>query len=139
MQAIALIGQRAGEVVAQASLYESEPQGFISDNIFVNTVIAVKSALSPHEMLGITHQIELDMGCNTHRNADGSYCDRSLDIDIIACEDMICNDETLILPHPRMHERLFVLEPLCEIAPDWVHPILHRSVLNMRNKLLHKD
>ena len=83
MQAIALIGERIGKMVACSSMYET---------------------------------------C-----ADGSYCDRSLDIDLIACDDLVCHDETLILPHPRMHMRRFVLEPLCEIAPRWMHPILHRT------------
>ena len=127
MQAIALIGERIGTVEAQSSMYQTQAEGFESDNLFMNAVITVRSALEPHEALSRTHQIELDLGCSTHRNADGSYCDRSLDIDLIACDDMVCHDDTLTLPHPRMHMRRFVLEPLCEIAPQWLHPILHRT------------
>ncbi len=127
MQAIALIGERVGTVEAQSSMYETRADGFESDNLFMNAVITVRSALEPHEVLSRTHQIELDLGCSTHRNADGSYCDRSLDIDLIACDDIVCHDDTLTLPHPRMHQRSFVLEPLCEIAPQWLHPILHRT------------
>lgn len=127
MQAIALIGERVGTVEAQSSMYQTQAEGFESDNLFMNAVITVRSALEPHEVLSRTHQIELDLGCSTHRNADGSYCDRSLDIDLIACDDMVCHDDTLTLPHPRMHMRRFVLEPLCEIAPQWLHPILHRT------------
>ena len=131
MQAIALIGERIGEMVACSSMYETRADGFESDNLFMNAVIIVRSALEPHEVLSRTHQIELDLGCSTHRNADGSYCDRSLDIDLIACDDLMCHDETLILPHPRMHMRRFVLEPLCEIAPRWMHPILHRTAFEL--------
>ena len=127
MQAIALIGERVGTVEAQSSMYETRADGFESDNLFMNAVITVRSALEPHEVLSRTHQIELDLGCSTHRNADGSYCDRSLDIDLIACDDIVCHDDTLTLPHPRMHMRRFVLEPLCEMAPQWLHPILHRT------------
>lgn len=127
MQAIALIGERVGTVEAQSSMYQTQAEGFESDNLFMNAVITVRSALEPHEALSRTHQIELDLGCSTHRNADGSYCDRSLDIDLIACDDIVCHDDTLTLPHPRMHQRSFVLEPLCEIAPQWLHPILHRT------------
>ena len=127
MQAIALIGERIGTVEARSSMYQTQAEGFESDNLFMNAVITVRSALEPHEVLSRTHQIELDLGCSTHRNADGSYCDRSLDIDLIACDDLVCHDETLILPHPRMHQRSFVLAPMCEIAPRWMHPILHRT------------
>lgn len=127
MQAIALIGERIGTVEARSSMYETRADGFESDNLFMNAVITVRSALEPHEVLSRTHQIELDLGCSTHRNADGSYCDRSLDIDLIACDDMVCHDDTLTLPHPRMHQRSFVLDPLCEIAPQWMHPLLHRT------------
>lgn len=127
MQAIALIGERIGTVEARSSMYQTQADGFESDNLFMNAVITVRSALEPHEVLSRTHQIELDLGCSTHRNADGSYCDRSLDIDLIACDDMVCHDDTLTLPHPRMHQRSFVLDPLCEIAPRWMHPILQRT------------
>lgn len=126
-RAIDLLGQRAGKVVACSSMYKTVAEGFESDNLFVNVVVAVESDLSPLAMLEVTHRIELDMGCHTHRNPDGSYCDRTLDIDIVACDDVVCDTPTLTLPHPRMHMRRFVLEPLCEIAPDWVHPILNRT------------
>jgi 2-amino-4-hydroxy-6-hydroxymethyldihydropteridine diphosphokinase len=135
MQAIALIGERIGTVEAQSSMYETRADGFESDNLFMNAVITVRSALEPHEVLSRTHQIELDLGCSTHRNADGSYCDRSLDIDLIACDDMVCHDDTLTLPHPRMHLRRFVLDPLCEIAPRWMHPILHRTATQLRDNI----
>lgn len=134
-QAIAMVGERVGNVEATSSMYETEPDGFSSELRFMNAVIAVRSGYSPHEVLRLTHEIELDLGCATHRNPDGSYCDRSLDIDLIACELTVCDDNTLTLPHPRMHLRSFVLDPLCEIAPDWVHPILHKSVRELRNEL----
>ena len=134
-QAIALIGERVGYVVATSSMYETAADGFSSEHRFMNAVIAVRSAHAPHEVLRLTHEIELDLGCTTHRNPDGSYCDRSLDIDLIACEAMVCDDDTLTLPHPRMHLRSFVLDPLCEIAPDWVHPILRKSARELRNEL----
>lgn len=135
MQAIALIGDRIGTVEARSSMYQTQAEGFESDNLFMNAVITVRSALEPHEVLSRTHQIELDLGCSTHRNADGSYCDRSLDIDLIACDDMVCHDDTLTLPHPRMHQRRFVLDPLCEIAPRWMHPILHRTATQLRDNI----
>ena len=136
MQAIALINDRIGHVLARSSMYETTAEGFVSDNLFMNAVVAVDSNYSPHEVLSMTHAIEIELGCTTHRNADGTYCDRSLDIDLIACDDIVCDDELLILPHPRMHQRLFVLEPMCEIAPDWVHPIQHRTTRELCDALL---
>lgn len=134
-RAIALIGERAGKVVARSSFYETVADGFVSDNLFMNAVVAVESDLSPCDMLSVTRAIELDMGCLTHRNADGSYCDRSLDIDILACEDVVCDTPALILPHPRMHLRRFVLEPLCEIAPQWLHPTLSQTAVQLLTSL----
>ena len=131
IQAIALIGERIGTVEARSSMYQTQADGFESDNLFMNAVIIVRSTMMPHDVLAATHRIELDLGCTTHRNADGSYCDRSLDIDLIACDDIVCHDKVLTLPHPRMHMRRFVLEPLCEIAPRWMHPILHRTAFEL--------
>ena len=131
-QAVALMGERLGEVVACSSFYQTVAQGYASDNLFMNAVVALRSDLSPHALLAATQQIEHDLGCDRHRNDDGTYCDRLLDIDMVACEDMVCNDALLILPHPRMHERLFVLDPLCEITSEWKHPLLQLTANEMR-------
>ena len=135
-QAIAMMGERIGTIEASSSMYETKADGYESDNLFMNCVIALRSTLEPHTLLQQTHQIEIDLGCTTHRNADGSYCDRSIDIDLIACEDTVCNDNILTLPHPRMHTRMFVLQPLCEIAPQWMHPILHRTASQLLDEII---
>lgn len=133
--AIDMMGQRVGKIVAVSSFYETEAEGFVSENRFVNAVAEVHSTMTPHEVLLLLQQIERDMGCYAHRNEDGTYCDRMIDLDIIACDDVVCDDDILTLPHPRMHQRRFVLEPLCEIAPEWIHPHLHLSAIVLLQKL----
>lgn len=135
MNAIAELSIRAGEIEAVSSLYETHPEGFDSQHSFLNAAIALRSNLSPTEMIETTRNIEHALGSLTHRNLDGSYCDRTIDIDIIACDDIILQTEELTIPHPRMHLRRFVLDPLCEIAPKWIHPLLHESVTALRDKL----
>ena len=135
MNAIAELSIRAGEIEAVSSLYETHPEGFDSQHSFLNAAIALRSNLSPTEMIETTRNIEHALGSLTHRNPDGSYRDRTIDIDIIACDDIILQTEELTIPHPRMHLRRFVLDPLCEIAPKWIHPLLHESVTALRDKL----
>lgn len=135
MNAIAELSIRAGEIEAVSSLYETHPEGFDSQHSFLNAAIALRSNLSPTEMIETTRNIEHALGSLTHRNPDGSYRDRTIDIDIIACDDIILQTEELTIPHPRMHLRRFVLDPLCEIAPQWIHPLLHESVTALRDKL----
>lgn len=133
--AIELMKERVGSIESCSSMYETKADGFESDHLFMNAVVVIRSELSPHIMLQALQQIERDLGCYAHRNSDGSYCDRSLDLDIIACDNLVCNDETLTLPHPRMHLREFVLAPLCEIAPEWKHPILQLTATQLLQEL----
>lgn len=135
MHAIAELCIRAGELEGVSSLYETDPDGFDSPHPFLNAAVALRSNLSPTEMLRTAREIEVSLGSLSHRNPDGSYSDRTIDIDIIACDDMIVQTDELTLPHPRMHLRRFVLDPLCEIAPQWIHPLLQESVTTLRDKL----
>ena len=106
---------------------ESEPWGFDSPNGFLNVGMMVISDLEPLEILHCLQEIEKKLNPASHRNPDGSYADRYIDIDIIAIDDLIVDTPELTLPHPRMDKRSFVLEPLAELAPFWRHPILHRT------------
>lgn len=125
-EAIELIELRCGKVVLKSSLYESEPWGFDAEIYFLNQSIAIESILSPHDLLNELLAIEAELGRKRKENHVG-YESRPIDLDIIYYDDIINNDEDLILPHPRLHLRRFVLTPLCEIAPDFIHPIIRET------------
>ncbi len=110
---------------------KSDPWGFDSDNSFLNTAAIFSDSREPEEILSIIKKIEKNISPDSHRKADGSYADREIDIDIIAIDSLVYASPTLQLPHPRMHLRRFVLEPMAEIAPQWRHPLSGKSVIEM--------
>lgn len=112
--AINEIEKRIGHVECQSAFVETEPWGFESDNTFVNAVVRVDTALSPLDLLKETQAIEREMG-RTHKTVDGKYSDRIIDIDILLYGDAEINLPELVVPHPRMHERDFVMKPLEEV------------------------
>ena len=112
--AINEIEKRIGHVECQSAFVETEPWGFESDNTFVNAVVRVDTALSPLDLLKETQTIEREMG-RTHKTVDGKYSDRIIDIDILLYGDAEINLTELVVPHPRMHERDFVMKPLEEV------------------------
>jgi 2-amino-4-hydroxy-6-hydroxymethyldihydropteridine diphosphokinase len=126
LTAIALIAEKVGIFSAISSVYETEPWGYQSPNMFYNQVVAVETTLLPLALLEVTQGIEKEMG-RIFKNSPG-YQDRIIDIDIILYDDWIYESEKLKLPHPRLHLRRFVLEPLNEITPDYIHPILKKSI-----------
>lgn len=133
-QALTLLEQRLGSVVACSSFYATAPWGFVSDNAFLNAACAVDTSLSPHEILAVTRQIEQEMG-RAHKSVNGIYSDRLIDIDLLLCGNTVLDTPDLQLPHPLMHLRRFVLEPLAEIAPDLQHPLLKLSMSRLLDSL----
>ena len=120
LRAIELLHERVGECVACSSVYRSAPQGFVSENEFANMVAVCRTIHSPEEVLLITQQIEREMG-RTEKSVDGVYHDRVIDIDLLQARGDEANEairqsgEKLMLPHPRMQERDFVMIPLREV------------------------
>ncbi len=121
------IEERIGEIVSLSAFYVTAPWGFASDNSFLNAVVCVETPLLPLEILKETQAIERELG-RTSKSVGGVYSDRLIDIDLLLCGDIIMDEEGLILPHPLMTERRFVMEPLAEIAPDVMHPVLHKTM-----------
>ncbi len=121
-----------GLVTTRSAIVESEPWGFESDNGFLNRGIAVESRFTPIEALNIIHDIEYELNHgHGHRDADGNYVDRLVDIDIMAIDDLVIDLPSLQVPHRHMHRRDFFLKPMAELAPEWVHPILHLTAQQM--------
>lgn len=127
--AAALLAERVGDVLALSGFYETEPWGFRSENTFLNGALQLETSLSPLELLKATQQIEVDMGRTQKSN--GVYHDRIIDIDILLYDDLVMQSPELTLPHPLMHQRSFVMEPLAEIAPNVVHPVFNKSIVSM--------
>ncbi len=121
-RAIRGISRKFGEFEVSHTV-ESEPWGFSSPHPFLNVCLMFASDEAPETVLATLQQIEREAGDGgAHRNADGSYSDRAVDIDIVAIDDMIINTPALTVPHRHLAERRFFLAPLDEIAPGWRHP-----------------
>ena len=131
--AAALLAERVGDILALSGFYETEPWGFESENFFLNAAVKLKTSFSPLEVLQITQQIEKELGRTEKSN--GVYHDRIIDIDILLYEDEVLQIPELTLPHPLMHERKFVMDPLSEIAPFVVHPVLKERIIDLKERL----
>lgn len=136
--AMILIEEQIGGITSQSALYVSAPWGFSSENTFLNNVVVVQTSLTPETLLDTTQDIERTLG-RTHKSMNGQYADRLIDIDVLFYDQRIIHTSTLTLPHPLMHRRLFVLEPLCEIAPTFIHPVLKKDIRTLCNELKAED
>ena len=121
------IRKRVGEILSLSAYYITEPWGFDSKNAFLNAVCKVSTSLSPLDVLLTTQSIEKDLG-RMKKSVNGQYSDRPIDIDILLYDDIVLDSPNLTIPHPLMHKRTFVMEPLTEIAQELVHPVLHKSM-----------
>ncbi len=126
-KAIYLIEQYIGQIIALSGLYETKAWGVENQPDFLNQAIIVKTRLSPEQVLKYALGIENLMG----RKRERKWYTRLIDIDLLFFEQQIINTTDLTLPHPFLAKRNFVLTPLAEIAPNFIHPILKKSVLEL--------
>lgn len=122
-----LIEKQVGRLFVRSAFYVTAPWGFHSENTFLNNAVGVRTVLAPLSLLEVTQQIEQTLG-RTCKSANGVYHDRPIDIDILFYDDLVTKSERLTLPHPLLHQRTFVLEPMNEIAPDLLHPVLKKDI-----------
>jgi 2-amino-4-hydroxy-6-hydroxymethyldihydropteridine diphosphokinase len=125
LNAIGALESRVGGIKAISPVYETEPFGFTGDGDFLNMVVSVETILSPQETLKRVLAIESEMG---RIRVESRNISRIIDIDLLIYDDEVINDGSLNVPHPRMHERKFVLVPMNDIAPDMKHPVLGKTM-----------
>lgn len=120
--------EELGKITQMSSVYETEPWGFQSDYLFWNQIILIETGWSPCEVLKKTKIIEQELG--RVRKAE-RYSSRLIDIDLLFYDDMVFHEPQLELPHPRIIDRRFVLEPLAEIAPNMLHPVFRQTIMEL--------
>jgi 2-amino-4-hydroxy-6-hydroxymethyldihydropteridine diphosphokinase len=130
-KAIELLSQKVGVIASQSKDYETKPWGVTDQPDFLNLAIAIHTYLKPFEILEQTQSIENQLG----RVRKEKWGARLIDIDIMFYGSEIIEEPDLKVPHPLMQERDFALTPLSEIAPDFVHPVLAKTVLELREML----
>ena len=126
-RAIEELSLALGNCILKSSFIETEPWGYNSENRFLNCAVSFETDKSPIELLDATEEIERKLG-RTTKSCNGIYHDRIIDIDILLYGDEIIDNERLVIPHPLMHRRDFVLTPLCEIAAEAIHPTSKKSI-----------
>ena len=112
------------EVQARSRVYETPPWGYLNQEKFLNQVLKVQTYLSPEPLLKHLKRLEVALG----REVSFQSGPRLIDIDILFYDDLVFESPVVTIPHPRLHERGFVLQPLMDIAPDLVHPVKKQSI-----------
>ena len=127
-EAVVQIQKKIGILTDLSSLFESPTWGFEGPD-FLNACIGIQTDFTPHELLQKLLKIERQMG--RLRSLKSGYSSRNIDLDLLFFDNQVLDNEDLVLPHPRLEFRRFILSPMCEIAPDFIHPRLGKSLMNL--------
>lgn len=131
LHAIEFLEKKGITVKKMSSMYETKPWGVKDQPPFLNMAIEIETALKPKELLALLKDIEAEIG----REESLRWGPRKIDLDILLFDNIVLNRNDLIIPHPLMHERDFVLRPLCEIASDIKHPLLEVNICDLLERL----
>jgi 2-amino-4-hydroxy-6-hydroxymethyldihydropteridine diphosphokinase len=123
--------KQKNQILHISSVYETAPWGNADQGNFLNQIVELSSDYKPDELLVYIKEIESEMG---REPSDVRYQPRIIDIDILFYEHIIITSQTLMIPHPRIHERRFILVPMVEIAPKFVHPVLGRTMKELQER-----
>lgn len=118
-----------------SKIIESAPWGFESENEFMNVAVMVISDKSPQQVLADIKEIEAKYNINPHRDSEGGYTDRILDIDIMAIDELVIETPELTVPHRHLAQRIFFLEPFAQLAPAWHHPVSGKTCREILDSL----
>lgn len=112
------IEQKIGKVIARSTIVESKPWGFESESLFLNQALLIESRFGPFKILDLLQSIEADLG---RVRTSQQWSSRNIDIDILCSDSITVNSNRLTIPHAQLNERVFALEPLCQLVPSWVN------------------
>lgn len=118
-------------LLAESHVYETPPWGYEDQPPFLNMVVKAETTLEPEPLLKYLKQVEAELG----REQNFRWGPRLIDLDILFYDDLFLDTPPLVIPHPRLHERAFVLVPLADVAPELVHPVLQKSIKDILSEL----
>jgi 2-amino-4-hydroxy-6-hydroxymethyldihydropteridine diphosphokinase len=121
----------ATTVLRASGIYETEPWGYLEQPAFLNQVLETETSLSPTDLLAALKRLETRLG----RQATFRYGPRLIDLDILLYDQLVLNQSDLVIPHPQLSQRAFILVPLAELAPDLLHPLLWASMAELKDRI----
>jgi 2-amino-4-hydroxy-6-hydroxymethyldihydropteridine diphosphokinase len=130
-QAAEKIMEQVGKIIRASAMYETQAWGKTDEADYLNQVLILETDLQPRVLLDVILQAELELG----RRRGVKWGARTIDIDILFYDKEVINEPRLTVPHPELQNRRFTMEPLAEIAPDFVHPVLLKNMLQLKNDL----
>lgn len=133
--ALCLIENQIGKIKKKSNIYETQPWGFLDENLFLNQIIEIETNLQPTDLLDKINKIEEKL--NRIRNSN-NYQARTIDIDILFYDDEIIRTQNLQIPHKHLHNRNFILKPFSEIAPDFIHPEINITIKELSENCIDK-